>query len=90
MYECGKLLQKRVVRGAVTNGRNWIFLLVKLNDGYSGGTFKQSSLVRCNIAHSHDDGLEILQPGPDLIAAILTHWIEKGFTNLESDDWFEA
>ncbi|KAI9512017.1 hypothetical protein F5148DRAFT_1280243 [Russula earlei] len=48
MYACGKLLQKKVLRGTLTNGRQWIFLLrvVKLNDDYDRASYKPSSMVQ--------------------------------------------
>jgi hypothetical protein len=33
---------KQVVRGALTNGREWIFLILKLNDDRNGASFMQS------------------------------------------------
>ncbi|KAF8237674.1 hypothetical protein L208DRAFT_1421509 [Tricholoma matsutake] len=89
MYACGKLLQKKVLRGALTNGRDWIFLLIKLNDDYDGASYKQSSVIQLRTSESLSGQLAITEPWPDLIAAILSHWIEKSFADLGSDDWFE-
>ncbi|KAF8809153.1 hypothetical protein BYT27DRAFT_7188242 [Phlegmacium glaucopus] len=36
MYPCGKYLQKKVIRGALTNGRQWIFLILNINDNFVG------------------------------------------------------
>ncbi|TDL20114.1 hypothetical protein BD410DRAFT_791190 [Rickenella mellea] len=68
MHECGKLLLKKVVRGALTNGRDWFFLLVKLNDDYDGATYKQSDVIQLQTTRSPDGQPQIHEPWPDLIA----------------------
>ncbi|KAH9042966.1 eukaryotic translation initiation factor eIF2A-domain-containing protein [Lactarius deliciosus] len=74
LYACGKLLQKKVLRGALTNGHNWIFLLVKLNDDYEGASYHQSTMIQLETVRDVDDQLVIREPWPDLIAAILSYW----------------
>ncbi|TDL20240.1 hypothetical protein BD410DRAFT_791357 [Rickenella mellea] len=90
MYACGKLLQKKVVRGGLTNGHDWIFVLVTLNDNYDGATFRWSPVVQFDIEKSLDGVLKVHHPWPDVIAAILLHWTENGFSDLGGDDWFEV
>ncbi|TDL20109.1 hypothetical protein BD410DRAFT_841469 [Rickenella mellea] len=90
MYECGKLLQKSVVRGALTNGRDWIFLLVNISDDYDSASYRKSDAVELQTTRSPDGQLRIDKPWPDFIAAILLYWIENGFAELGSNDWFEA
>jgi hypothetical protein len=68
-------LRKKVLRGALTNGRNWIFLLVKFNDNYDGASYKQSSIVQLEQRRSIDGQVVIPKPWPDLIAAILVDWV---------------
>lgn len=89
MYACGKFLQKKILRGALTNGRDWIFLLIKLDDDYDGASYQQSAVVQLRTTESLDGQLVISGPWPDLIAAILSHWIINSFVDLGSDDWFE-
>ncbi|KAI9441536.1 hypothetical protein H4582DRAFT_1849158 [Lactarius indigo] len=45
IFACGKLLQKKVIRGALTNGHNWIFIIVKLSDDYNEASY-QCSVVK--------------------------------------------
>ncbi|KAI9509432.1 hypothetical protein F5148DRAFT_1187990 [Russula earlei] len=90
MYACGKLLQKKVLRGALTNGRDWIFLLIKLDDNYDGASYNQSSVVQLSTTRSTDGQPVITKPWPDLIAGILAYWVANSFEDLRSDDWFEA
>jgi hypothetical protein len=68
-------LSKKVLRGALTNGRDWIFLLINLNDDYDGALYKQSDMVQLRTMKSLDGRLVIPAPWPDLIAAILSHWV---------------
>jgi len=89
MYACGKLLQKQVVRGVLTNGHDWVFLLIKPNISYDGASYKQSAVIQLQTTENHDGQLVIPGPWPDLIAAILLHWIQNGSADLGSDDWFE-
>jgi hypothetical protein len=68
-------LRKKVLRGALTNGRDWIFLLIKLTDDYDWAFYKQSGMVQLRTAEDLDGQLMIPGPWPDLIAAILSHWV---------------
>ena len=74
-FQFDTYLRKKILRGALTNGRDWIFLLIKLNDDYDGASYKQSGVVQFNITKSLDGKLVIPGPWPDLIAAILSHWV---------------
>jgi len=91
LFACAKHLDKQVVRGALTNGRDWIFLLVKLNDDRNGASFMQSDIIHLN---THQEGLSgpqvMTRPFPDLIAGILSHWMQNSFVELARDDWFEV
>lgn len=89
MYMCAKFLQKKVLRGVLTNGRDWMFLLVKLDDNYDKAIFKQSFMMELTFKKSVDGTRETTGPWPDLIAGVLSYWIENSFVDLESDDWFE-
>jgi len=90
MFACGKLLEKHILRGVLTDGHDWIFLVLKFNDEYAGATFRHSSPVQLNISVSPHRQPVIHAPWPDLIAAILLHWMENSFADLGNDDWFEA
>jgi len=77
-------LRKKVLHGALTNGRDWIFLLVKFNDNYDGAFYKQSFVVKyytqppvglSRTTESPDRQVVIPKPWPDLIAGILVYWV---------------
>ncbi|KAG2070800.1 hypothetical protein BDR04DRAFT_1118077 [Suillus decipiens] len=90
MYACGKYLQKKVVRGALTNGREWIFIFMKFNDNYDGASYQRSNIVKFDTVSNSDGQLVIPGSWPDILAAILSHWIQNSFADLKSDDWFEV
>lgn len=90
MYACGKYLQKKVIRGALTNGREWIFIFIKFNDDYDGASCQRSSIVKFDTMSDSNGRLVIIGSWPDIIAAILLHWIQNSFVDLTSDDWFEV
>ncbi|KAG1853915.1 hypothetical protein DFJ58DRAFT_883197 [Suillus subalutaceus] len=87
IYACGKFLQQKVLRGALTNGHDWIFLLMKLNDDYNGASYARSPQISLGIQPTWAE-LVIPNRTPDLIAGILSHWINHSFSDLGSDDWF--
>ncbi len=68
-------LRKKVLRGVLTNGHKWIFLLIKLNNDYDGASYQQSSVVQLYTTKDPNGLLVIHEPWPDLIAAILSHWV---------------
>jgi len=68
-------LRKKVLRGALTNGRDWIFLLIKFNNDYDGAFYMQSEVLQFQTVKNFDGKLVIPGPWPDLIAAILSHWV---------------
>lgn len=90
MCACGKYPQKKVIRSALTNGREWIFIFIKFNDDYNGASYLRSNIVKFDIVSDFDGQLVIPGSWHDIIAAILSQWIQNSFVDLKSDDWFEA
>ncbi|KAH9042805.1 hypothetical protein EDB85DRAFT_2227352 [Lactarius pseudohatsudake] len=90
MFTCGKHLQQRVLRGALTNGKDWIFLIVRLGNNYERASYQESAVISLQSSMGLDGRFEVLRPWPDLIAGILSHWIQNSFTELGSDDWFQT
>jgi hypothetical protein len=67
---------KQVVRGALTNGREWIFLILKLNDDRNGASFMRSNIIHLDTHSEVLGGPQVMtRPSPDLIAGILSHWV---------------
>jgi len=93
MYGCAKLLKyvpclrlysplislrKEFLRGALTNGHRWIFLILHLNPDGIGGTFKRSvDLELPVIAGLAGRSREVVKPLADLIAGVLLFWVRS-------------
>lgn len=61
--------RKDVLRGALTNGREWIFLIIMSNG--KGATYRRSLPVMF-------DPPKIGEAWPDLVTGILLHWVSVG------------
>ncbi|KAK0434304.1 hypothetical protein EV421DRAFT_1740954 [Armillaria borealis] len=80
---------EKFLRGALTDGHQWIFLILHLNSDGNGGTFKRSVTVHLSVSGLPGGPQEVAKPTADLIAGILSFWIEHSFDDLGQDDWFE-
>ena len=63
----------KVVRGVMSNGYEWLFTILHLNENGRGGGYKVSEKIVINFAPdypNHVDGNEA-----DIIASILAHWV---------------
>ncbi|KAF8804113.1 hypothetical protein BYT27DRAFT_7108337 [Phlegmacium glaucopus] len=90
MYTCAKQLGKNIVRGAVTDGHNWIFLVLKMNLNGDGAIYAQS-LQRTRLMTVVPPGNEeISRTMCDVIAGIIAYWIEHSNEDIGDDDWFRA
>ncbi|KAJ7709640.1 hypothetical protein B0H17DRAFT_1324529 [Mycena rosella] len=69
LYAAAKKIRKPILRGALTNGNEWFFIILKVNPDGHGGSYKYS--LPLSIVPLHPTK----QPsGPDLIAGILADW----------------
>ncbi|THU94927.1 hypothetical protein K435DRAFT_860096 [Dendrothele bispora CBS 962.96] len=89
MYACARTMQKDILRGALTNGLDWIFLILYLNRDKKGGSFRQSGTLKICSRRSLTGHATVLEPEPDAIAGILSYWIENSFQDIGEDDWFQ-
>lgn len=81
LYACAKRLKyerpspllipfrKTTLRGALTNGNQWYFILLKLNDDGVGATYQYTQQFSIIPYSPHDT-----PSGADLIAGILSYW----------------
>ena len=65
-----KSFRKRIIRGALTNGHEWIFFILKLDEGGNGGKYSQSTVINLMRGES-----EVSHEGSSLIAAIIADWV---------------
>jgi len=90
MYACAKALGKNTVRGALTVGDTWIFLVLVMNSDGDGANYWESDDIGILTTTPPRDAT-ITSPWPDVIAGILAHWMKHSFDDIGSgDDWFEV
>lgn len=90
IYACAKQLGKNIIRGAVTDGHNWIFLVLKMDPNGDGAIYAQS-LQRTRLMTVVPPGdEEISRTMCDVIAGIIGYWIEHSNEDIGDDDWFRA
>ncbi|KAH9041973.1 hypothetical protein EDB85DRAFT_2233983, partial [Lactarius pseudohatsudake] len=89
MYACAKRLDIGALRGALTNGHSWIFVLIVLNSDGNGAKYRYSTPIEFQWGIG-DMPPQIEKPWPDVLAGILLHWIEYSFADIGSNDWFQV
>ena len=78
-----------MIRGALTNGHEWIFFLLKLNDDGNGGKYFQSKGIPLMTASRGEE--MVSRETSSLIAAIIAHWVGPMITlnmPLRAADYF--
>ncbi|KAF8882604.1 hypothetical protein CPB84DRAFT_1838174 [Gymnopilus junonius] len=90
MLACTRCAKKKIVRGVVTDGREWIYLILTLHDGDGTATYVRSDKINISggggFMADHPS-----QAGVSLISAILAHWILHSHQPLdETTDFFKS
>ncbi|KAI9070199.1 hypothetical protein FKP32DRAFT_1586393 [Trametes sanguinea] len=91
MFTCAKRLGSRYIRGALTSGTEWIFLLLEVNADQKGGRFWQTYPRMVNREMDNIEEVRtwtVQQRSVDKIVAILVDWTLHCAENLTDDDWF--
>jgi len=87
MYALARYLEKTTIRGALTNGHQWRFIILHLNEGGSGGTYSESPVIEMRAVKKRYR-YRVPSPEPDIIAGVLAHWTARSFVDLDETDWF--
>ncbi|KAI0801379.1 hypothetical protein C8Q74DRAFT_1364988 [Fomes fomentarius] len=83
MYRCARTVGKTRIRGVLTNGRGWIFLVLTLNsDG--GGTYLQSDEVSPHDLHA--DTAVLSRVSVSVVSSIIADWMTHSHEDLGADD----
>ncbi|KAF6751296.1 hypothetical protein DFP72DRAFT_968735 [Ephemerocybe angulata] len=88
MYASARYLGKPIARGALTNGHEWIFMTLNINQDGIGGTYTMSPKIKIQASESYP--FHVLSPEPDIIAGVLAYWIEHSYVDLDENDWFSV
>ena len=62
-----------MVRGAISDGHRWVFIILGVNEGGKGGVYWVTEEVP--IGSGYDCLERIKDPEPDVVAGILAHWV---------------
>ncbi|EIN11128.1 hypothetical protein PUNSTDRAFT_65426 [Punctularia strigosozonata HHB-11173 SS5] len=81
MLACARTARKPIIRGVLTNGRAWIFIILKLNDKGGGSYLQSEELSISSLVLS-----EISQEAVSLISAIISHWMVHSHEELHGED----
>jgi len=83
MYACAKVFKKDVIRGALTAGNKWMFLVLVINDNGDGAKCWQSRGINILDESGPESGAKAVAPWPDVVAGILAHWDSRRRTVLK-------
>ncbi|KAF7439838.1 hypothetical protein PC9H_000175 [Pleurotus ostreatus] len=89
MYACSAAVNKKIIRGALTNGRAWLFLILKVLPDGRGGEYSVSKEISI-MTPGVDFTLEVNSNSCAQISVIIASWIENSFKDLDSSDWYRA
>ncbi|KAF8910800.1 hypothetical protein CPB85DRAFT_667932 [Mucidula mucida] len=84
LYASAIKLGQRHIRGALTNGVEWIFIILSVNEDGIGASYRTSVAIRFTLKFA----LDIEPPMPDVIAGMLTYWLDHCSEDIGNDDWF--
>ncbi|PPQ94305.1 hypothetical protein CVT25_004962 [Psilocybe cyanescens] len=88
LYAAAKKLKKTHIRGTLTNGYEWLFLVLTVNQDGEGASYRVSDRAY-SAAPQENLGDEVIPDvPPDMISGILASWIERSCEDLLEDDWF--
>ncbi|KAF8175555.1 hypothetical protein BJ912DRAFT_1024462 [Pholiota molesta] len=88
MLACARRTKKKIVRGVLTDGREWVFLILTLRDDDGTATYVRSNEINISGGFTTRETSKV---GVSLISAILAHWILHSHQPLdETTDFFES
>ncbi|KAJ3498006.1 hypothetical protein NLJ89_g10275 [Agrocybe chaxingu] len=82
MHRCARTAGKTTIRGVLTSGRGWIFLILKLNADGNGGSYLESD----ELTISREALGQVSKTAASLLSAIIAHWMKHSHEELDEDD----
>ena len=69
---------KQHLRGVLTNGHHWIFLMLHLNPDGTGGIYRRSTQL--GLGELDDlEPIALVKSRAELIAGVLSYWVSPSF-----------
>jgi len=87
MFACAKKLQKRIIRGVLSDGQNWIFLIMRMNADGNGARYAESEMV-CLMSTGDLGNPIVSHTVCTMLSGIIAYWIEHSNEDIRNDDWF--
>ncbi|EKM74887.1 hypothetical protein AGABI1DRAFT_109786 [Agaricus bisporus var. burnettii JB137-S8] len=75
MYACAMCLEKKVIRGVITNSHEWMFLILQLNDDGDGGMYFQSKIFNLVDPFTLKYEMVLERKVFALLTKIISHWV---------------
>ena len=67
------LPSKKIIRGVISDGYQWVFIILHLNENGKGGGYWITDETPIGSAYDYLECIE--SPKPDIVAGILAHWV---------------
>ncbi|EIN03534.1 hypothetical protein PUNSTDRAFT_139419 [Punctularia strigosozonata HHB-11173 SS5] len=80
MLACARTARKPIIRGVLTNGHTWIFIILKLSDNGGGSYFQSKELLITGLSS------RISGEAVSVISAIISHWMVHSHEELDGED----
>ncbi|KAF9553048.1 hypothetical protein CPC08DRAFT_767833 [Agrocybe pediades] len=86
MYSCARTLKKKIVRGALTNGWEWLWIILEVSPS-GGGRYSLSQPI--TVQGPGDTGEKVIYPkAVSGVASVLAHWMLHGSEDLIECDYY--
>ncbi|KAF9548277.1 hypothetical protein CPC08DRAFT_346771 [Agrocybe pediades] len=87
MYSCARTLKKKIVRGALTNGWEWLWIILEVSPSGGGGRYSLSQPI--TVQGPSDTGEKVIYPkAVSRVASVLAHWMLHGSEDLTECDYY--
>ncbi|KAM6502982.1 hypothetical protein JOM56_002959 [Amanita muscaria] len=88
MYACAKQLGRTTIRGALTDGQNWIFFILKMNSDGNGAIYAESKQFPIISFTFENMKGEVSRDICSAISGIIAYWTEHSSEDIDENDWF--
>ncbi|KAF9542751.1 hypothetical protein CPC08DRAFT_438200 [Agrocybe pediades] len=86
IYSCARTLKKKIVRGALTNGWEWLWIILQVYPS-GGGQYSLSQPI--TVQGPSDTGEKVIYPkAVSRVASVLAHWMLHGSEDLTECDYY--
>jgi len=90
LYASATKLKKNHLRGTLTNGYEWLFIVVSVNSDGRGASYMISTRSYSAAPYNVGGDTVVGEDQADMIAGILSSWIQHSCEDIGEDDWFRV